>query len=73
MFFGNIFFINYEDIQLIGATKEDWSIVTKFVTPGNVRTYGNPDFEDIAACLGEGVLDHYRDETAEERNANTKV
>lgn len=43
------------------------------VTPGNIRKYGNPDFEDIAACLGEGILVRYIDETAHMNNASTKV
>jgi len=41
------------------------------MTPGNLRKYGDPDYETLANCLG--LLPEYNRSSAKKDNDETKV
>lgn len=53
--------------------KENWGIVLDLITPGNLLELGNPDYEDLAACLGDNFLARYRNGPGRESNDNIKL
>ena len=61
-------------VQFLGMLhKENWGIVLDLITPGNLLDLGNPDYEDLAACLGDNFLARYRNGPGRESNDNIKV
>ena len=54
--------------------KEDWSIITDLITPGNLEELGDPSVYTIAACLGgDKFLRRYTKKIANVGDDNLKV